>query len=126
MILLDTHVVVWLYAGEVEMFPPGVRRLLDASELTVSPIVEVELAYLSEIGRMIASPTDVLGELAGRMGLTVAQISFGQLCAEAVALSWTRDPFDRLQAAHAIAKNMALVTRDTRIRKHLRLATWPE
>lgn len=126
MILVDTHVVAWLFAGMRQKFPQGVQDLIETSDLAVSPIIEVELAYLNEIGRIKAEPAAILGDLAARIGLTVAQIPFGQVCAEAVAVTWTRDPFDRLQSAHAIAKSLPLLTKDTLIRKHLHLATWPD
>jgi len=125
-LLLDTHVVVWLYAGQTDRFPPGTRQLLEDSSLAISPIVELELAYLHEIGRINERAPAILGDLSARIGLIVEQIPFGQICAEAVTLTWTRDPFDRLQAAHAIAKQLPLLTKDARILQHLELATWPE
>jgi PIN domain nuclease of toxin-antitoxin system len=36
---LDTHVVVWLYAGEVERFPDAARAALERDTLAVSPAV---------------------------------------------------------------------------------------
>ena len=51
-------------------------------------------------------------------------IGFATLCAAAVDLTWTRDPFDRLQAAHAHSASLPLLTRDARIREHLPLAIW--
>ncbi len=124
LILLDTHVVVWLFAGEDQRFPMGTRQLIDASDLAVSPIVALELAYLSEIGRIGESAIVILGDLGARIGLQVAQIPLGQVCAEAVAMSWTRDPFDRLQAAHAKAKNLPLLTKDSLLRDNLEQAIW--
>jgi PIN domain nuclease of toxin-antitoxin system len=42
-IYLDTHVVVWLYAGDLELLPQEVRELLEGEELVISPMVELEL-----------------------------------------------------------------------------------
>jgi len=42
----------------------------------------------------------------------------------AVDLTWTRDPFDRLIDAHAIAASVPLLTADRAILEHLPLATW--
>jgi PIN domain nuclease of toxin-antitoxin system len=42
----------------------------------------------------------------------------------AMSLSWTRDPFDRLIAAHAIVANSPLITADETILENLSLATW--
>ena len=33
LIFLDTHVVVWLYAGDLELFGPAVREDLEAGDL---------------------------------------------------------------------------------------------
>lgn len=71
-ILLDTHVVVRLHAGETSRFPPVVRQLIDTSDLAASPILEVELAYLYEFGRVTVSASAILGDLASRVGLVVA------------------------------------------------------
>lgn len=51
MIYLDTHVLVWLYAGRPDLLPAGARALIDANALLVSPIVALELQYLHETGR---------------------------------------------------------------------------
>jgi PIN domain nuclease of toxin-antitoxin system len=51
-------------------------------------------------------------------------VSLAELTRAAADLSWTRDPFDRLIAAHAIVANASLVTADDTIREHLPLAVW--
>jgi PIN domain nuclease of toxin-antitoxin system len=42
----------------------------------------------------------------------------------ALPIHWTRDPFDRLIAAHAIASNARLDTKDRLIRQHCPNALW--
>jgi len=42
LIALDTHVVVWLHAGETGRLPEGVRRRLDTEQALVCPIVLLE------------------------------------------------------------------------------------
>jgi PIN domain nuclease of toxin-antitoxin system len=39
------------------------------------------------------------------------------LIQHALPLAWTRDPFDRLLAAHSIARRMPLCSADVQIRK---------
>jgi PIN domain nuclease of toxin-antitoxin system len=39
MTYLDTHVVVWLYAGMTERLPSSMRQRLNASDLYISPRV---------------------------------------------------------------------------------------
>jgi PIN domain nuclease of toxin-antitoxin system len=90
----------------------------------VSPIVELELSYLFEVGRVSEPPAAPLKALAKTIGLGIADIPIAAVTRVAVDLSWTRDPFDRLIAAHAIAADVPLLTADRAIREHLPLATW--
>ena len=39
MIYLDTHVVVWLYAGRTDLFPPLAKSQIDGNDLLISPLV---------------------------------------------------------------------------------------
>jgi PIN domain nuclease of toxin-antitoxin system len=123
-ILLDTHVVAWLYAGETERFPERVRGRLETGDLVVSPLVGLELTYLREIGRITESADAVLAALGRTIGLRVADCSLSELVARAGALDWTRDPFDRLLAAHAIVEQAPLLTADRTLLSHLPLAVW--
>lgn len=124
MILLDTHVVAWLYAGETERFPAGARRRLEEGDLAVSPLVGLELQYLHEIGRLSEPADAVLAGLARLIGLRTADCSLAELVGHAAGLSWTRDPFDRLIAAHSIAEQAPLLTADANLAAHLSLAVW--
>jgi PIN domain nuclease of toxin-antitoxin system len=65
-----------------------------------------------------------LNALARTIGLEIADIPMAAVTRAAVDLSWTRDPFDRLIAAHAIAADVPLLTADSVILQHLPLATW--
>ena len=92
----------------------------------MSPIVVLELTYLHESGRTRGPARVVIDDMSARVGLVVVDVSAAALCSAAVGLTWTRDPFDRLIAAHAIAANLPLVTKDTALRQHLPLAWWAE
>ena len=125
MILLDTHVVAWLYAGDTARFPDSVARRLEAEDdLAVSPLVALELQYLHEIGRTSQPADTVLTALGRTLGLRTADCSLAELIGHAIAFDWTRDPFDRLLAAHATAEHVLLLTADRRLRDHLPLAVW--
>lgn len=121
---LDTHVVAWLFAGHLSHLPQAVRHRLDSEPLAISPIVELELAYLHEIGRTTQPPEVVVPELRDSVGLTVSDAPFRSVAAAAVSLLWTRDPFDRLIVAQAIVEGETLLTKDERIRKNVELAAW--
>ena len=124
MILLDTHLVVWLYAGLLDRIPSAVQARLNREQLALSPFVQLELAYLYEVARVTAPAQAVVDELTARLELTVADVSAAAVCTAALGLTWTLDPFDRLLAAHATATALPLVTKDETLRQHLRLAWW--
>ncbi len=124
MIYLDTHVVVWLYAGETERISDTGQELIENHELLISPIVFLELQYLKEINRLTVEPALLLENLASTIGLTICNNSFLQIVTEAIPQTWTRDPFDRLIVATAAAHNSILLTKDTTILENFQDATW--
>lgn len=117
---LDTHVVVWLYAGLHDRFPTSLRDRLNDASVRFSPMVRLELGYLHEIGRIIDEPRRVLGELATAIGLKEDDQPFGRVVDLAERMTFTRDPFDRIIVAQALAARDLLVTKDERI-----LAAYP-
>jgi len=68
---LDTHVTLWLYAGETARISKRAAVLINREALLASPIVLLELQYLREIGRLAAAPHAVVAELKRRMGLAI-------------------------------------------------------
>jgi PIN domain nuclease of toxin-antitoxin system len=121
---LDTHVVVWLYAGDLRRFSPAVRRRLDREDLRISPMVALEVQYLHEVGRISESAGVVLSDLTRKLGLAQAEGDFSAVAAAALGLDWTRDPFDRLIVAHAALHGAVLLTKDRSIRRNYRNAVW--
>lgn len=124
MIRLDTHVVLWLYSGEIDRFGSEVLHLLEENDLLVSPMVELELTYLYEIGRFSVDGADTLKDLEQRVGLRLSDVPFATVARRAAAETWTRDPFDRIIVADALAADTSLITADRVIREHCTLATW--
>jgi len=124
MMHLDTHVVVWLYAGLLDKFPTAAQGRLEQEKLVISPMVALELQYLYETRRTTEPGYLVVRDLESRIGLTVAETAFIDVAAAAASLSWTRDPFDRLIAAQAVVENVPLLTADRTIRANLALAVW--
>lgn len=124
MIHLDTHAVVWLYEGRVERFPGPLRATLGRLRPLVSPMVRLELALLREVGKITVSAGEILDSLRVAADLGVAESRFERVAAIAATLTWTRDPFDRLIVAHALADDLPLVTKDRSILEHCPLARW--
>lgn len=124
MIYLDTHVVVWLYAGLIEKLSTHAIDLIENNSLIISPIVKLELCYLHETKRVTRTSQVIIHELETKLGIKTCDLTFDSIAHKAATLSWTRDPFDRLICANAIANQSKLLTKDKMIRKHLKLATW--
>lgn len=124
MVQLDTHVVVWLHDGLIDRISPAARAALNTHALAISPMVELELQYLHEIGRLNIPAAEMLHTLHTAIGLTVSQTSFAAVASKAAHISWTRDPFDRLIVAQAQCDAAALITCDERIRNHFTAALW--
>ena len=124
MIYLDTHVVVWLYAGLVEKFSQSVKSLINDNDLYISPIVRLELQYLHEIQRVTDEANTIVTDLSGRVGLKVCERAFHRVVSQAVTLAWTRDPFDRLIVAHAGVNGNILISKDQHILVNYPHARW--
>jgi len=63
LIYLDTHIMAWLYAGQVGRIPAAARKAINESEVLISPMALVELQYLIEIGRFTDPVEQVLETL---------------------------------------------------------------
>ena len=124
LIYLDTHVVTWMFAGRLDLFPARVRELLDEGELLISPAVKLELQYLFEV-RRTAEPAKVVLESLGReVGLKVCDLPFSDVAEIALSIDWTRDPFDRLIVSQAELRGAPLITKDRLIRDQFPRAVW--
>lgn len=124
MIYLDTHVVAWLYDGDLRRFSKNARITMEREPLLVSPIVQLELSYLKEIGRIMVDGLLIIETLGQSIGLRVCDLAFNRVVVESLHHAWTRDPFDRLIVGHAQSENARLLTKDRIIRKHYKNAFW--
>lgn len=124
MIYLDTHVVVWLYAGELDRISKPAQNLIEENDLVISPMVILELTYLQEIDRLSVESTVIIESLEAAIGLCICRLSFHRLVMEAMIQKWTRDPFDRIIAANALCAKSKLLTKDATILKHCPYAIW--
>lgn len=126
LIYLDTHVVAWLYAGRLDLLPIAARRRLEAGDLLISPMVELELEYLFENRRTTKSGREVVESLRQDFGLKICDLPFPQVIEAALEQTWTHDPIDRILVAQAALRQAPLLTKDDLIRKHYARATWDE
>jgi PIN domain nuclease of toxin-antitoxin system len=89
---LDTDVAVWLAQGDLSRITPAALDSVRNSNLLVSPMLALELAYLHEIGRITLSSQDVLLKLRTEIGVEVCDLPFPELMTIAVNEKWTKRP----------------------------------
>ncbi|MEQ8414944.1 MAG: PIN domain-containing protein [Imperialibacter sp.] len=121
---LDTHVVVWLYGGEISKISPRVISIIEESTLYYSSFVRLELKYLFEIGKIKVAPDIILKSLEIEIALVNRDSPLYVLVNNALEHSWTRDPFDRMIVSQAQLSDCMLVTKDSAIRENFRNAVW--
>jgi len=124
MVYLDTHVIVWLYAGSLDLVPKEAQRILNNEDLFISPIVELELQYLREAGRIKKTPAEILKALHKEINLKVCDKPFPSVVKESLNMHWTKDPFDRIIVAQAALNHNILLTKDETIQSHYKKAAW--
>ena len=124
MVYLDTHLVLWLYAGSLDLISKEVLQTLDEEELYISPLVELELQYLNEIKKIKRSPSEIIETLHKEINLKICTKDFHSIIKESLNMHWTRDPFDRIIVAHASLNSDPLLTKDDAIRAHYKRAVW--
>jgi PIN domain nuclease of toxin-antitoxin system len=120
-ILLDTHVVVWL-AFEPDKLSKRAKEAIRAARLegglAIAAISLLELAWLAEKGR-IETPlgTESFVRLCASK-MTVLPIT-PEIAARAVSFpnSYPKDPQDRLIGATAVIEGMELITHDKSIKR---------
>jgi len=119
-ILLDTHVVVWLALDPARISQKAAITIEEerkrGESLAICDITLMEVATLQSKGRINLSVglESFLQDIESRF--TVLSIT-GRACARAVALpkTYPKDPADRIIGATALVEGMPLITADRHI-----------
>jgi PIN domain nuclease of toxin-antitoxin system len=127
-ILVDTHVVVWLALDQTQLSKNARAAIDDARRngdgLAISDITLLELATLSSKGRirLDISLESFLREVEARF--IVLPIS-SRACVRALGLpaTYPKDPADRIIGATALVEGLSLLTADRAIRRSRALHT---
>jgi PIN domain nuclease of toxin-antitoxin system len=119
-ILLDTHVLVWLTSEPARLSRQAsgaIRRATRAGGLAISAITLWELAWLASHNRLEITGTveSYLEQVCSRVAIRPLTVKIAAL-ANQLRSDYSGDPCDRLIGATALAEGVALVTKDVRIR----------
>ena len=126
-ILLDTHVLVWLTTEPARLSKrasSAIRRANRAGGIAISGITLWELGWLASHGRLQVTGTieAYLEEVSSRVAVRPMTPKIAAL-ANQLPADYSNDPCDRLIGATALAEGMVLVTKDTNIRDCRQLQT---
>jgi PIN domain nuclease of toxin-antitoxin system len=122
LILLDTHVVIWLAQDQQHISSRARDAITDSREgvqgLAVSAMTLLELARLASQKRIELTPNleDFLRDVERRFA--VLPIT-GRICVQAFEFpaNYPKDPADRVIGATAVIEGLSLVTADQAIRR---------
>ena len=115
---LDTHIVVWLYEKRLDLLSEKAKKYIEENDLFISPIVEMEIEYLFEIGKIKDNSETIVSYLEKYIDLRVDEGDFREIVKISINEKWTRDPFDRIIVAHAKLKDLTLISKDETISKN--------
>lgn len=112
--LLDTHFLLWVVLGSSRLAAyPWLDRYRPWG---VSPVSFLEIQFLAEAGKLDVENPAFTETVMSDPRFVVDEVSLLALVRHAIAATWTRDPFDRLLAAHSGARRVPLCTLDDRVR----------
>jgi PIN domain nuclease of toxin-antitoxin system len=122
LILLDTHIVLWLAFDAARLSKKAKTTIEEARQsgegVAISDITLLELAMLARKKRILLSLSlgSFLSEVERRF---VVLPMNGHICVRAFALpsTYPKDPADRVIAATALVQGLSLVTADREIRQ---------
>jgi len=119
MILLDTHVLIWM-AAEPKLLTRKAREAISAARnqggVGIAAITLWELAWLAQNRRI-----QISGSVESFVRETTARVLVKTITAEIAAravrlgVEYPKDPADRLIGATAIEEGLSLVTADMKI-----------
>ena len=121
MILLDTHVLLWMASDPKRLSAKArdaIRHARQNTGVAIATITLWELAWLAQNGRI-----QILSSMESFVRETVARVVLKPMTPEVTAVAvrlpavYPKDPADRLIGSTAIVEGIPLVTADHQIRR---------
>jgi PIN domain nuclease of toxin-antitoxin system len=126
-ILLDTHVLVWLTGAPSKVSRrahSAIRRANRGGGIGISAITLWELGWMASHGRLQVAGTveNFLEEVAERVAVRPITPKIAALASQ-LPETYSSDPIDRLIGATALAEGIVLITKDEKIRSSTQVQT---
>lgn len=111
LLLLDTHVFLWVVAGSPQLKPAARRFIERAETVHVSAASVWEIAIKARLGRIAADPQELAAAIAAS-GFVELPVTAAHAAGVGRLELHHHDPFDRLLIAQALAEPLRLLTAD--------------
>ena len=127
-LLLDTHILLWVLEADTQLSADAGKLIRSTTnDVLVSVASLMEIAIKTKIGKLDTqrTPTEIAHEMKGTLAIELLPILPHHLNAyELIPLYEDhRDPFDRLLIATALAKELTLISDDSKFERYTNLIT---
>jgi len=114
-LLLDTHALIWFFAGDERLSPRARDAILDPRALVhISAASAMEIASKHRLGKLSQAETLVrdLVTMADEQGFAALPVTLAHALRAGALTVPHRDPFDRLLIAQSQIEQAALVSNE--------------
>ena len=117
MILIDTHVWIWLHSNPDNLSPSSLEFVQNAGRIAISPVSIYETMVAVEKGRLESQfkPETLVRRWLAAMDITRIPVSDEIVIQSRTLLFDHADPFDRIIAAHALAEDIPVISADIKL-----------
>lgn len=115
-LLLDTHVLLWVLAGDKRLTRSSREILTSADTVVVSVVSAWEIALKASADKLRAPEN--LEEAVTESGLSTTALSFADVAESARLPVHHSDPFDRMLVAQARVRGLTIMSKDRQMERY--------